>query len=940
MRCLPILCVAGAAILLSNVSTGQQPAAGSGCALPAPEFDLKKPNIFNAQQEQWLGDAQATEQEAAYDLLPERESAELERIGQKLLAQLPPTPIHYHFRVYESDDPNGFSIAGGYVYISRKLIVDARSEDELAGVLAHEIGHIYTHQVAIETTRVLKARLGVTSLGGRDDVEDKLQLLFNAPPKDNEGGSEEEEEKDELVADRVGLYALVKAGYSPKALSENLDRVAANKGHTGNIFTDVLGTTNLISMRVRVARKIADSVPGNCKQASASSEEFKAFQLAVGDAPIHPLIPATPGLNAISLQPGLRQPLRQVRFSPDGKFLLAQDGSSIHVLSRGPLKLKFSIDARGASPAHFSPDSAHVVFHYASMRVEKWSVETGKRESSRELVDYEGCAQTSLSPDGRTLVCLSKNSGAVWLKLKDVQTGKVVYENKNFYLPYEYGGPTMVVRNEGGMRVATVLYTQDGRTVLIMAGARAMAFDLDERKQITLSGDLAKIMEGRAVFVDSNKLVHECDWDYKSGSSKDTYKICETSFPDGLPVNNFRIGYQWLEPVTKGANLLIGPFKNAAAMLVDPATGKASASFKLDSTDAYGQTVASENDRGGVSLSELGATTGESAELPEGPLYDVQAAAFSPDGRFLAYSSKLRSTIWDLQTQKRVLLMRPFREVRFDAQNLMTAQYQPANQQPGANYQIDLKTGKSTEGAPFAIDQFQRGDVLVTFQPLDKSGDTTSNIVLQVADPATGKQLWTKRFPHEAPVVQSFENGTLVMTMSFSGDTAAEEMKHAGGKLVKSSDWHYEWAPVGLLIEGVDSRTGDVRWMLRVPMRWGWSDVEPWAAAFGDYVAVHGEANNTTIYRIADGKRTGAFFGLPITGDGKLGLIAATNRDQEVTILDMTTGKELKQVTVDQFPRAMRFIPEKNTLLVLTASQRVYSIELPAPGQNETAKAK
>ena len=161
--------------------------------MPQPTLRSDKPNIFSGEQEQWLGDSQAAETEADYDLLPESESAELDRIGQKLLAQLPPTPVHYTFRVYDSDDANGISIAGGHVYISRKMITDARSEDELAGVLAHEIGHIYTHQVAIAFTREFKAMLKVTSVSSRGDVDEKLHLLYNAPWKDKAGESEDEE---------------------------------------------------------------------------------------------------------------------------------------------------------------------------------------------------------------------------------------------------------------------------------------------------------------------------------------------------------------------------------------------------------------------------------------------------------------------------------------------------------------------------------------------------------------------------------------------------------------------------------------------------------------------------------------------------------------------------------------------------------------------------
>src|ERR1700679_174241 len=140
-RSLLCLCV----LFIAGSIAAQQ----SACTLPEPQYKVNKPNIFSEQQEQWLGEVQADQQDSEYYLLPDKDSAELARIGQKLLAQLPPTAIHFTFRVYLSDEANAFSTSGGYVYVSSKLITDARSEDEVAGVLSHEIGHIYTHVTAI-----------------------------------------------------------------------------------------------------------------------------------------------------------------------------------------------------------------------------------------------------------------------------------------------------------------------------------------------------------------------------------------------------------------------------------------------------------------------------------------------------------------------------------------------------------------------------------------------------------------------------------------------------------------------------------------------------------------------------------------------------------------------------------------------------------------------
>ena len=70
-----------------------------------------------------------------------------------------------------------------------------------------------------------------------------------------------------------------------------------------------------------------------------------------------------------------------------------------------------------------------------------------------------------------------------------------------------------------------------------------------------------------------------------------------------------------------------------------------------------------------------------------------------------------------------------------------------------------------------------------------------------------------------------------------------------------------------------------------------------------------------------------AFFGRARAGDDSLGMIAATNRIQELNIYD-AHGKRLAHDLLDQALIAARFVPARRQLLVLTASQHVYRIDL------------
>jgi predicted Zn-dependent protease len=76
-------------------------------------------------------------------------------------------------------------------------------------------------------------------VSSREDIVQKFNLLLdNAARKP---GSINRGTDDEVVADRISLEALFRAGYDPRALADALDRLTENKGSTGNSFSDLFG---------------------------------------------------------------------------------------------------------------------------------------------------------------------------------------------------------------------------------------------------------------------------------------------------------------------------------------------------------------------------------------------------------------------------------------------------------------------------------------------------------------------------------------------------------------------------------------------------------------------------------------------------------------------------------------------------------------------------
>jgi hypothetical protein len=302
-----------------------KPPSAARCQPPAPLVATAGANIFTPQQEMDLGDAIAEQVQRDFRVIEDdATTAHLRRIGARIVRQMPETGLQFRFFLFDIPEANAFTLPGGRIYVSRKLIALTRHEDELAGVIAHELGHAVTRQPATGMTRLLREVLGVTSVSDRQDIFAKYnELVENArrkPKAFNRG--ENHEQREQVIADQIGLYALAAAGYDPQALSAFWDRYAETKGKTsGGFLSDLFGTTRPEVVRLREMLKLLGTLPAECVAAKStvSAEEFQRWQAAVinysglgGKEALHGVLSKT------VLDPPLRSEVTHLRFSPDG----------------------------------------------------------------------------------------------------------------------------------------------------------------------------------------------------------------------------------------------------------------------------------------------------------------------------------------------------------------------------------------------------------------------------------------------------------------------------------------------------------------------------------------------------------------------------------------------------------------------------------------------
>lgn len=165
-------------------------------------------------------------------------------VSLALASDRPETYNGYHFQILDSEDINAFAAPGGLIMISRGLLRCAKSEDEVAAILAHEVGHVVMEHglKAIQNSRLTTALTSTALAAGQTLGSSELQSLtatFGDSIGDitskliNAGYSRDQESE----ADHQAVIILGRAGYDRKALIRMLELMKTRLKPGGLDFT-------------------------------------------------------------------------------------------------------------------------------------------------------------------------------------------------------------------------------------------------------------------------------------------------------------------------------------------------------------------------------------------------------------------------------------------------------------------------------------------------------------------------------------------------------------------------------------------------------------------------------------------------------------------------------------------------------------------------------
>jgi WD40 repeat protein len=927
-RTLSLFAVAGLGIVRQCVA--QQPLSTQlDCpapAIPAPEINS---DMFNARQEMDLGDAIAEQVQRDYLVIDEDDVTTYVRgIGARLVAQAPPTELKIQFFLFDLPVANAITLPGGRIYVSRKLIAMTRSEDELASVLGHELGHALTHQSAAQMSKLWRDVLGVTEAGSRDDIFHNYQVLQEYVVRKRKafeklGG---EEKQDQLVADQVGLWLVAKAGYAPAAFPDFFDRLAETKGKTGSWLTDLFGATRPDSRRLREMQKQAAAVPSSCKRAvsTATSAQFKTWQAAVVSysglghkEQLHELFGKT------KLNPPLQSDIRYLRFSPDGEYLLAQDESTIYVMTRQPLAAKFTIYAPDAFAAKFSADSQSILFHTESLRVETWSVPDEARISTTEMVIASGCMQSELSPDAKFLACYTPEFD---LALFEVESGEQKFLKKSFSQPrtfFQYFAMLVARALEGeDFESIHMHFSPDGRYFVAHAAEddSNAALDLNGFHVFSLPGALRELMWGSFTFVGPDKIAGVNRVHPKNSAL--------AKFPSGEVIRQIQFGNSHIEADTDGRHITVRPVKDHPVGVLDLETGSIVLAADSHALDAFADTYIHERTDGDLAINGLkDAKEISKVKLSIGQLGSLRAAGVSPDLHWLAISERSRGGLWDLRNGQRIFYTHGFSGALVSAQGIVDADFAKFKDSDRQMARMDPVRHTINRGREIGDQEaWQFGKTLLKITRRGKDEWKLRNLSVEGLDVTNDRTLWTRDFPKEAPrFLSSRSEGNLVFSWPANSDGAKLEIKSEPGL---SQRWPKLDAGSGdYFLEVVDPQTGKILGAAVVRTGKRAFQLES-AESSGDWLVAADSNNRILVYSLATGEQTGILFGSRPVISSSMPWLAAENERGQLSLYDLKSLTRKEQYFFTSPLAYTYFAPDNRRMFVLTEDQTAYFLSI------------
>ncbi|TPG04505.1 M48 family peptidase [Rhodanobacter glycinis] len=251
-------------LLTALISTALACPAGAQNDVRLPDLGSSANALISPQEAQDYG-ASMLRQMRALDMVVDDPLLDdyVNDLGYRLVASSDKPKDHFAFFIVKDPEINAFAAPGGYIAVNSGLLTITQNESELAGVIAHEIGHItQSHlQRAFEDSKkdaplMALVLLGAIAAGAGSHSGDAPMAVLAGGQGLLAQKSINFTRKDEIEADRVGIQTLANAGFDPNAMAGFFQRMedAMSAGAGGLDVPALLQTHPVTTMRISDAK--------------------------------------------------------------------------------------------------------------------------------------------------------------------------------------------------------------------------------------------------------------------------------------------------------------------------------------------------------------------------------------------------------------------------------------------------------------------------------------------------------------------------------------------------------------------------------------------------------------------------------------------------------------------------------------------------------------
>ena len=227
-------------------------------------------NLFSPDQDVEMGRQVSKEAESQLSIIRNGNIASyIDSLGRQLASRASGAKYPFQFKVVNDKAINAFALPGGFVYVNRGAIEAADNEAQIAGVMAHEIGHVVLRHGTNQASKAYIAQAPLSILGGVlgsnsiGSVLAQLGVGFAANSLFLKYSRDAESQ-----ADLMGTQILYDSGYNPNAMVEFFEKIQAeSKGRASEFFSDHPNPENRIGeIQAAIEKEFPNGLPGNLVQ--------------------------------------------------------------------------------------------------------------------------------------------------------------------------------------------------------------------------------------------------------------------------------------------------------------------------------------------------------------------------------------------------------------------------------------------------------------------------------------------------------------------------------------------------------------------------------------------------------------------------------------------------------------------------------------------------